>query len=111
MWYEVRQEFGYENWSEGVFNSIEGATECILKEFERGGHGELIGYDLVNGVPNRIWWAEVRNYDINLIDNDDKDDINDFDTAYTLSDNDVIIIQFGTISLAERAGDLTPTSK
>lgn len=84
MWYEVRQEFSYENWSEGVFKTVDEAIDCILKKFAGENHGHLLTYDLVNGLPKIIGIAEIKGTRIEYLDKDMLEDIKDSDTAYTL---------------------------
>ena len=96
MWYEVRQEFSYENWSEGVFKTIDEAVDCILEQFNGNTeYGHLLTYDLVDGLPKVIGIAEVKGTAIKYLDNDVLEDVMDSDTAYTLDDDKVILIHHG----------------
>lgn len=92
MWYEVRQEFGYENWSEGVFKTIDEAIDQILKEFDGHGFGYLLEYDLVDGLPKVITNAEIRGTCMEYLDEWDLADIKDSDTALTLDNDEIIFI-------------------
>lgn len=95
MWYEVRQEQGWENWSEGVFKTIDEAIDCILKEFNGRGYGNLLTYDLVDGLPKIIGIAKIKGTQIKYLDEHDYEDVKDSDTVYTLDDDEIIFINHG----------------
>ena len=106
MWYEVRQTAFDQDNGEGVFNSVESAIDCVLQQFDDADTMKIIGYDLLDGIPNKVWWAGFLFLVIDQIDDYDKEYINDFDVAYTLGDNEVLIVQFDTALLAEKAKGL-----
>lgn len=92
MWYEVRQNACWEDWSEGVFRTIDEAIDCILKEFGDCTYGNLLTYDLVDGLPKIIGNAEIKGTSIKYLDEDSLENIKDSDTAYTLDDDEIIFI-------------------
>lgn len=96
MWYEVRQEFGYENWSEGVFRTVDEAIDCILEQFTPSGHGNLFTYDLVDGLPKVVGIAEISSTDVESLKEPYwASEILDSDTAYTFDDDDIILVRHG----------------